>query len=194
MKTHRSLGREDDSGRASGRIDQLREAYLRYRNAILCYLQRRSGSSCDAEDIAQDVFVRISAAATDAEPIDNPKAFLFRTADNLLTDFHRRRTVRRNYQDLPPDELASPPTPERALLDKRELEAVRQAILNLPTRSKQAFILHRFHHWSHRAIAAHLNISVNAVEKNIIRALKRCRESMDERPSAKNKGIHGGST
>jgi RNA polymerase sigma-70 factor (ECF subfamily) len=63
-------------------------------------------------------------------------------------------------------------TPERVLLDREALEVVVAAIADLPSRTRDVFVLHRFEEMTCGNIATLLGISVSAVEKHIMKALR----------------------
>jgi RNA polymerase sigma factor (sigma-70 family) len=63
-------------------------------------------------------------------------------------------------------------TPERVLLDREALETVVDAIAALPPRTREVFVLHRFEEMTCNGIAEQLGISVSAVEKHIMKALR----------------------
>ncbi len=139
------------------------------------YFLRHVRQREDAEDMVQEVFSRLIRNQS-AEQIENPQAYLFRIASNLLRDKRRRDRVRHSDAHEPYDELYHPYediSPERVLIGKQELERLKKSILKLPPRVKAAFILHRFEGLTYKEIAEALGISVSAVEKNMMTAIAR---------------------
>lgn len=141
---------------------------------LVGYFRRRVSAQQDVDDLVQDVFVRI--AARDSEQrIDKLGAYVARTAASVLADRGRRR--RSHHADLHvafdaethADEDFSP---ERVLSDKEELNAAIAALLSLPERTRTVFVLRRLEGYRHADIARHLGISVSAVEKHMVRALR----------------------
>jgi RNA polymerase sigma-70 factor (ECF subfamily) len=128
----------------------------------------------EIDDLVQEVFVRIQAHA-DGPPIERLDRYLFVVAANVLTDQARRRAVRHEtaHESLeerhhPTEEL----TPERVLLDREALDTVVTAIAELPARTRDVFVLHRFEELSCTSIASQLGMSVSGVEKHIMKALR----------------------
>ena len=146
------------------------EAYV---PALRSYFSKRLSVN-EVDDLVQEVFVRIQAHRS-REPIQHPDRYLFTVAASVLKDRSRRRTVRHEaaHESLgedhhPTEEL----TPERVLLDREALEVVVAAIDELPPRTRDVFVLHRFEEMSCSSIASELGMSISAVEKHIMKALR----------------------
>ncbi|MFP7722842.1 RNA polymerase sigma factor [Lysobacter sp. A3-1-A15] len=157
------------------------EAFVQAQRPILVgYLCRRVPEE-DAKDIAQEALVRMLRYR--AYPQDQLKALMYRIATNVMLDRARRERSRGaplhvsldgEHDAMPSDE---PPHEER-LASQQALEDVRAAILQLPDRCREVYLLNRIEGMSYPAIARHCGISVKAVEKNIGRALRLLRERL----------------
>ncbi|HVY17260.1 MAG TPA: RNA polymerase sigma factor [Rhodopila sp.] len=150
-----------------------------YQDRLKSHVRNRVGSGVEAEDIAQETWVR-ALAGKGGSTIGNVRAYLLRVAGNLAIDHVRRRNVSRRYVSASLDSVeavrvACPePSAEQALMD-RERQVVFEAILaELPDRCRQALILSRVQGWSHSRIADHLGVSVNTVGSDIRKALSLC--------------------
>ncbi|MBU6206242.1 MAG: sigma-70 family RNA polymerase sigma factor [Alphaproteobacteria bacterium] len=142
-------------------------------------LRARTGNDEDAEDIAQNIWLKIQRSSLPAQ-IENPKGFIVRMAMNMATDHHRaaRNRLRLNESwvethtmtiaEQPIDET---PSPEACLMAKAQFDVVVAAIDQLPNRARQIFILHKIEGFSQVHVAADLGISLSAVEKHIAAAL-----------------------
>ena len=73
-------------------------------------------------------------------------------------------------------------SPERSLIAKQTAAGVLTALQALPPRTAEAFLLHRFEEMTYTAIAAHMGVSVKAVEALIARAMKRVGAALEARP------------
>jgi RNA polymerase sigma factor (sigma-70 family) len=128
----------------------------------------------DIDDLVQEVFMRMQTLS--ARPsIEHLDRYLFAVAASALTDQARRRAVRHASAHESLEEMHYPTeerTPERVLLDREALDLVVAAISDLPTRTRDVFVLHRFEEMTCNSIAAQLGIGVSAVEKHIMKALK----------------------
>ena len=167
----------DHSAETAGEDKGERERFLRqlserYRQPLTAYFQRRVNSRSEAEDLTQEVFLRL-VRRLDVETLENPEAFVFRTAVNLLRDRFRRGQTQRSHlaevglQQPGIEELS----PERVFDSRQHLADVIEALEKLDERSRDAFILHRLEGMKHAQIAELYGVSVSSVEKYIIKAL-----------------------
>jgi RNA polymerase sigma factor (sigma-70 family) len=150
----------------------LRQLSERYRLPLTAYFARRVGSRAEAEDLTQEVFLRM-VRRLELEDVENVEAFVFRTAVNLLRD----RSRRDKSQSVRKVEFASRLTdvddlsPERVFDSRQSLTQVIAVLEELDERTRDAFILHRLEGMKHAQIAELLGVSVSSVEKYIIKAL-----------------------
>ena len=161
---------------------QAERFYRDYRPALVAYFIRRIGCRTEAEDLAQDVYLRL-VSRTAAAPRDW-HAYIFQIAANLLRDRARRAEVRARYvtharQD--PSIGVNNLDPHRVAADREALRALIDALSELPERTRQILLLFRYEQVSRQAIAESFGISVSAVEKHVYRAMtflgKRLRET-----------------
>ncbi|PKM44720.1 MAG: RNA polymerase subunit sigma-70 [Gammaproteobacteria bacterium HGW-Gammaproteobacteria-1] len=139
-------------------------------------------SGGEAADVVQDVFVRTLCLESGYE-IREPRAFLFQVASNIVLDRLRMQQHRHDAcgavgADTCHDEPADEISPEATLAAQQRLDILREAIDELPPRCREVFLLHRFHHHSYAQIARQCGISVNMVEKHVIKALAHCRKRL----------------
>ncbi len=154
-------------------IDLFREQSI----PLMKYLTARFRDPDDAAEVAQEAWLRIHRLE-DPSRLTNPKAFLFQTASNLAIDRARRNGVeRRIHRDVvDPEEVA--PSVERAVAASESLRLIEQALAELPSNCRQAFLMHRGRDMSYPEIAEALGVSTSMVEKYIIRALKHFRDKL----------------
>ena len=144
------------------------------------YFARRAGAD-EAEDLVQEVFLRLQARA-DADPVDNVQGYLFKVARNVLISRYRLRgfnglASREAWSDEAdgPDDLS----PERILIGKQEYERLVAAIFDLPPRARAAFLFHRFDNMTYQAIAERMGIAKRSVKELMQRAIDRISEEME---------------
>ncbi|WEK45126.1 MAG: sigma-70 family RNA polymerase sigma factor [Candidatus Andeanibacterium colombiense] len=150
------------------------------RPGLVRFLARRTGCVAAAEDLVQDLWLRLDGAERNggAQP-RNPVSYLFAAAANLARD-HARAEKRRAalnaeamrlvFDGLPAAASAAA-SPEREAEATQELASVVAIIDRLPPRTREIFALNRFEGVSYRQIALRLAISTTAVEKHMKRAL-----------------------
>ncbi len=146
----------------------------RFRPALVGYFLRRVRDPAEAEDLAHDVFMRLTGIPLDQ--LRSADAYVFQVAANLLKDRARRSRVRADYAaaELSASEaegFATPATdPERIEVARRSLTALVDRLRELPERTRDIFILYRIENVSRRDIAQAYHLSLSSVEKEIARA------------------------
>ncbi|HEX5305506.1 MAG TPA: RNA polymerase sigma factor [Dyella sp.] len=150
------------------------------RETLVRFLHRRTRSAADAEDLAQESLTRLMRYRGHAP--ETWTALLYRIAVNALNDRSRRAASRFDAQHVSLDdgaELATgEPSHEQRTASQQELVALQRALLRLPDRCRQIYLLHRIEGMTYTEIADHCGISVKAVEKHISRALHLLRERL----------------
>lgn len=139
---------------------------------------RRYVPAHEVDDLVQEVFLSLQSRRSD-NPIEDIERYVFVVAGNLM---RRRFRMRKTFVSLSEDCIEAPIeiTPERIAIDQDRLRRVESAISGLPSRTRQVFMLHRFEDVTYSTIARDLGISVSAVEKHIIAALRALRCALGE--------------
>lgn len=155
-------------------------AYLEKRDMLLRYFTARTRNPALAEDIVQELYLKI-AALDEAYMIDNPTAFLFRTAQNLWLNRMRAETRamtrdgqwRETHEARLGDEaIVDSPSAEAQLAAQQELALVCAVLEQAPERTRRAFTLHKLEGLSHAETAQRLGVSKSSVEKHVAAAMK----------------------
>jgi RNA polymerase sigma-70 factor (ECF subfamily) len=146
---------------------------------LMGFLSARLGNRQVAEDVVHDAYVRVLERTGDA-PIEQPRAFLYRTALNLVIDDHRRNALRQcePLEVLDSEERYFTPSPHNVLDHGQRLEMLERALAELPRLCRESFMLRKIDGLSHSQIAGKLGISRALVEKHIVNAMKHCRVRM----------------
>jgi RNA polymerase sigma-70 factor (ECF subfamily) len=161
-----------------GRGDKAAFAALfdRYQASVAQFAFRYVGSRAKAEELTQDIFVKLYRNAKSYRPSAKFKTFLFRVAANHCLNEVRRGEYRVEHVSEGPDEEAiDPAAPEATRPDEhvagKELErAVGAALADLSDRERAAFTMCRFEGMAYREIADALSASEAAVKSLIHRA------------------------
>jgi RNA polymerase sigma factor (sigma-70 family) len=158
--------------------------FLRMRPQLYRYLRAR-GAGEAAEDLLQELWLKLSALSGDTE-VSDPASYLFRMAHNLMLD-RRRTDFRRSGRDQVFHAASDPtgsgedrsPMPDRAMMAKQQLAQVERALKALGERTDYIFRRHRIEEIPQRDIASELGISLSAVEKHLQKAYRAVRAVHD---------------
>lgn len=140
---------------------------------LLQYLRRRTPNEEDAKDAAQESLIRL-LRYRETEPATAWKPLLYRIAINVVGEQFRRAGARCANQHVPLEglEIPSESPAQEDLVEQQQREALlRAAILSLPPRPRQVYLLSRMDGLSYKQIARHCGISVKTVEKHMTQAL-----------------------
>ena len=160
--------------------DPLLAAYLERRANLVRFLAARAGSLAAAEDLAQELYLKLAARDREAE-VGNPVALLYRMALNLMLDRARgesraaaRDTAWRQVArtELGGVDVADEPPADEAAASAQRLRQLVAAVQDLPPQAGRAFRLHKLEGLSHAETARAMGLSVKAVEKHVSAALK----------------------
>lgn len=153
----------------------------RHHRSILRHVQRYVREPGQAEELTQDVFVRVYRTKQ-YEPKTKFKTWLFRVATNVCLNELRRPERREKFDVI--EEGREPkgdgPSPEGNVAGKELAMRLEQALAKLPPNQRAAFLLARQDQLSHEEIAQTLDTSVSAVKSLIHRALEALRRDLSE--------------
>ncbi|HWU94334.1 MAG TPA: RNA polymerase sigma factor [Sphingomonas sp.] len=160
---------------------ELTEKDRRLRQALIAFFSRRVATLAEAEDLSQDVFIRIARSPKTEAPM--PDAYIFRIAANLLRDKGRRDRVRTSYREARSIEDflgIDPLDPHRVAEGRESLQLVASTIAGLPEKTRRIFTLYRIEHIDKRTIADSFGLSVRMVEIHVQRALMALASSVEK--------------
>ena len=158
-----------------------KELVEKHKLSVLNLCLRFSGNKPDAEDLAQDVFMRIYQAAPRYEAKAAFTTWMYRIAVNLCLNYQRRKKIltffsidsnygsEEDHQRKIPDIISSE-RPDTDFEKKERQQFVQKAIQSLPENQRTVVILHRYQNLSYQEIADTLETSVSAVESRLFRA------------------------
>lgn len=145
------------------------------------FIRGKINDSDRVDDLAQEVYVRL-ARAPELTTSGEIKAYTYRIAANLVNDFWRegQRRPADNYPS--DDEVFERPTAEleKQISNTETISKIQTAIDQLPDQAKRIFWLNRYEGMTYSEIAKELDVSVSWVEKNMMKAIKACRDAIKE--------------
>ncbi len=164
----------------------------RYQNRLIGIFTSMFADSALAEDLAQDVFLRIYRAKQGYEPTAKLSTWIFQIANNLASNSRRSKGRKKEVQfqvgssGSQPVQVGENNVTEKSALmptrqlDKAELqEHVQSALTVLNERQRMAVLLHRFEGMSYADIAASMELSPQAVKSLLSRARENLREALE---------------
>jgi RNA polymerase sigma-70 factor (ECF subfamily) len=161
------------------------ELVTRHQHAVVGTVAKMLGNASGAEDIAQQVFVRLWKSAPRYEPRAKFTTFLFTITRNLVFNETRKRQRRKEHSlDEQEDEWhqqipeSADTQPDARFLQTELREAVDKAIARLPEKQRMAVILRRYEQMPYEDIAEALDLTVSAVKSQLFRARGALREDL----------------
>lgn len=169
-----------------GDTEALRDLIEAHQHRVVGTVAKMLGDESDAEDIAQQVFIRVWKSASRYEPTAKFTTWLFKITRNLVFNELRRRkrhpAVSLDGAEEDDRPLQTPDrgtkTPDTALLDDEMQTAIQRAIDELPETQRMAVILRRYDDIAYEEIAEILELSVPAVKSVLFRARTELREKL----------------
>ncbi|ANF56579.1 sigma-70 family RNA polymerase sigma factor [Halotalea alkalilenta] len=153
---------------------ELQCLYREHREWLVGWLRTRLRCHHQAADIAQDTFLRLLGRGQPMA-IERPRAYLSTIANGLVVGLWRREQIERAYLEaLAARADACTPSEEERALVFEALERVARLLDGLPLRVREAFLLSRLDGLGYAQIAERQGVSVNAVQKSMLRAYRHC--------------------
>jgi RNA polymerase sigma-70 factor (ECF subfamily) len=158
---------------------------------MISFMYRMSHNSAAAEDLAQEVFLRVYRSRANYEASAKFTTWLYRIATNLAVN-HARDTLHERPEntvnlDQPDTETGQTPdvpdssiTVEETILRRERLAAIRQKVQALPERQKIAVLMHKYQQMDYKQIAEVLKLSESATKSLLFRAYETLRVQLKE--------------
>lgn len=155
-------------------------AFLEKRENLLLFLAARTRSMSVAEDLIQDLYLKISTIEADAE-VRAPAALLYRMAANVMVDHVRstQRSSRRNAQwrldnrqAVGGEDVVDEPPADEVVMGKQRSRQLADAVADLPPQMGRAFRLHKLEGLSQAQTAQAMGVSVKMIEQHIQAAIR----------------------
>jgi RNA polymerase sigma factor (sigma-70 family) len=148
--------------------------YGEHHGWLKSWLTRKLQSAFDADDVAQDTFLRIMRGESLAA-IRDPKSFLCTVARRVMIDLFRRNALEKAWlemlEQLPE---ASLPSPEVRQSQLETLQLLDQMLDGLGSKAREAFLLSQLEGMTYSDIATRLGVSASSVKKYVAKAMEHC--------------------
>lgn len=188
MRPPRNLGRDEDEmlRLKAGDSNAFTRLVERYRGPLVHFLYRMVGDAATAEELAQEVFVRVYGARRRYRPRAKFSTWLFKIATNLalnsLRDTRLRRQLEARNEEQAASRVAGLADPvanmEQQLLAQERRATIRRAVESLPEKQRLAVLLHKYQELDYAEIAAILGCSESALKSLLFRAYEALRAKL----------------
>ena len=163
----------------------------KYHRPMIHFLYRMVGNQAIAEELAQEVFLRVYRARSSYRAEARFTTWLYRIATNLAVnharDTRHERAAQTVYLDAPdeetgttPDLADDEPTVEQRLVRDERMAAIRRHVMALPERQRMAVLMHKYQGMDYRQIGEVLKLSESATKSLLFRAYQTLREKLKD--------------
>lgn len=161
--------------------EAVERAYRQYWTELCAYVRKTFGAGPpEPEEVAQGAFARF--AATGPDEVDHPRAFLYRTAHNIVLDHRRREAVRNRLSaevailDFGADTANS--DSERVLSAKERTAIVDATVRAMEPKRRKVLIMHAIHGLNYTEIARRMGVSPTRVTQLFAEAVAQCNAAL----------------
>ena len=163
----------------------------KYHRAMVHFLFRMVHTQAVAEELAQEVFLRVYRSRESYRAEAKFTTWLYRIATNLAVNHARdtkhERTAQNVYLDVPDEETGTTPevaddepTVEQKMLRDERMAAIRKHVMALPERQRMAVLMHKYQGLDYRQIGEVLKLSESATKSLLFRAYQTLREKLKD--------------
>lgn len=163
----------------------------KYHRAMINFLYRMVHNQAVAEELAQEVFLRVYRSRESYRAEAKFTTWLYRIATNLAVnharDTRHERSAQTVYLDAPdeesgttPDVADDAPSAEQGMLRDERMSAIRAHVMALPERQRMAVLMHKYQGMDYRQIGEVLKLSESATKSLLFRAYQTLREKLKD--------------
>jgi RNA polymerase sigma-70 factor, ECF subfamily len=161
-----------------GDMEAFRLLVETHQSRIVGTISKMLGSDVEAEDLAQQVFIRVWRSAPRYKPTAKFTTWLFRITRNLVFNEMRRKRHFVEHSDLAEPSERKERAPDQVLLEEELQTAIQDAISKLPDAQRLAIVLRRYEELPYEEIAKVMGTTVPAVKSILFRARAELRERL----------------
>lgn len=163
----------------------------KYHRAMIHFLYRMVHSQAVAEELAQEVFLRVYRSRESYRAEAKFTTWLYRIATNLAVNHARdtkhERAAQNVYLDVPDEETGTTPevaddepTVEQRMLRDERMAAIRKHVMALPERQRMAVLMHKYQGFDYKQIGEVLKLSESATKSLLFRAYQTLRDKLKD--------------
>lgn len=161
-------------------VSDVERLFREQNRALIAFLQCRLNSLSDAQEVAQEAYLRM-LTMDNREEVDSLRSYLFKVAGNLAIDRLRKRKVRSEFAIVQSqEESVDEHSPAHHAVAVEQVAGVRRALSELPPKTAQAFVMHVIEGRDFSHVAQTMKLSERMVRYHVANALAHCRARVDE--------------
>ncbi|MEJ7605811.1 MAG: RNA polymerase sigma factor [Bryobacteraceae bacterium] len=156
----------------AGHVGKMAELFERHHRPVFNYFYRVTGNPSLAEDLVQDVFLRMLKYRDSYQPRTSFPAWMYQVAKNAHIDAIRKRRLETFWKEDAPEPRSSEVPAEERLAAEQDTVLLRQALASLPADKREVLVLSRYQNLKYEEIGQVLGCDANAVKQRVFRAVR----------------------
>ena len=168
------------------RESKILEELMTYQEKVFLICLGFSRNPADAEDLAQEVYLKALRNIDSLTDLSLVKFWLFRVTRNTCLDFGRKRKLRHHSSLEPEHEQLDSQTPESQVMAQEQLRSLKEAIRQLPKKQREVFIMKEYGDLSYQEIAETLKVNPGTVMSRLNRARQTIKNRIKEKNNEKS--------
>lgn len=162
----------------TGNVHAFEILFNEYYEPLYRFACRFVGDPQTAENITQDIFVKLWESRSSIKISTNVKAYLFTSVRNHSLNYIKREKFVTSYDSEDEAIIDEDSSVDNSIIQEEIYEAVHKAINKLPEQCREIYLMNRYDELSYQEIADIRKISINTVKTQMKRALKSLRENL----------------
>ena len=179
-------------GAMDGNEADFEELVKRYKNLVYSVVLRMVTDAEDANDIAQEVFIKVYRNLSKYSPEYKFSTWIIRIATNTVIDFRRKKKQEFVSIDEMETELPDSATPESTYVNTEAKSEIMDAINSLPDMYKIPIVLFHLEGLSYQEISSVLGVSMSKIKNRIYRGRKLLKEAIESKKEGGSFGLQKG--
>lgn len=160
-------------------VSDIEKLFREHNRALIAFLQCRLNSHSDAQEVAQEAYLRM-LTLDNREEVESLRGYLFKIAGNLAIDRLRKRKVRGDFAAAQMhDEAVVEASPDHHAMAVEQVAGIRSALRELPPKASHAFVMHVIEGRDFGTVAQTMKLSERMVRYHVANALAHCRAWVD---------------
>ncbi len=159
--------------------DTTTQIWSDFSDAVWRFIRSRVASDADADDVLQEVFLKVHDRRTQLRDSERVAGWVFRIASNAVTDHHRRNA---KHEHPPPELEPKPARPKPVAVDSEQLlvQCIRPFVAQLPAHYQEAIELTELQGMTQAEAAEHVGMSVSGMKSRVQRGRGKLRQALEQ--------------